>query len=613
MSSKTKRHVLGLGILAAAALGAAGSWQILRARPATTARASSAEPAPRAAKPAAQRRQWKVGSSYVYAIDSARAMSIGKGDKPGRELGWTAAGRLSITVVEATPTSVRLRAELESPRHGETDGAIDDASLARAFYVDALPDGRLESFWFAKGISAEARGVLTGLVSSLQLVVPSPADAWKTIEHDTSGEYEASYRKSGSTVRKSKTRYLRAARAGGFAPIGARQSYDVRASSDFTLDPSGWPSASVEEEALTVTAESIRIVSRVRTEARLVEVTQVSGLAELVASEQGSLEPASAVAERARAASKQSADRSLLAGATLETIVGDLRAQDPKVKNRAMARASALFRLEPRQIARAVDSIVRGDLDDGSKQRLVGALGAARSKRGDDALATILGAGDAGPAARSNAAALLGASEDPTAEGERALRSAMSSDDPLVASAATLAEGSLVKRMNESGEGDPNDALDALIQKLSAATTDDERTLCLQALGNSGAPRALAAIEPYLTYAVVDVRAVAVDALRFMGGAGVDAALRAALRDPDVTVRRAAAGTLRYRAITPILDTVEEVLEHDDNLGVRLTIVAAMGVRKLDDPAVMEALAWAVENDPAAEVRAAAKSALGPT
>jgi HEAT repeat protein len=102
--------------------------------------------------------------------------------------------------------------------------------------------------------------------------------------------------------------------------------------------------------------------------------------------------------------------------------------------------------------------------------------------------------------------------------------------------------------MSLAGSGDASTALDALIAALEAATTDDQRRTCLQALGNAGDTRALAPIEQYLGNGNVSVRAAAVFALRFMTGDSVSGDLESALSDPDATVRRAAAAAQGFRS-----------------------------------------------------------------
>ena len=342
----------------------------------------------------------------------------------------------------------------------------------------------------------------------------------------------------------------------------------------------------------------------------LARVEQVSGLAALAAAD-GSL-VADAPDAAAFADLQRRQDEGRVAGASFRTILGELRSEDMHVQNNAIGRAAALFRLHPEDAEKAAKTVLKGDMDEEAKQRLLGALGSAETKEGQAALASVLAAPSAPAETRASAAAVLGMSEEPTQESEDAIIAAMASPDADVANTATLGTGNLIKRMNTGG-GDVSSAVEALLAKLSAATTDDERYICLQGLGNTGDPQALGAIEKYLSYEVRMIREAAIFALRFIVDESVDRDLTAALKDEDAILRRAAVSTLQFRAITPLLGTVGGLLHTDPDETLRLGIVAAMQVRRKEEPSLVDLLQWAALHDPAEEVQNAAKRALEET
>jgi hypothetical protein len=573
-------------------------------RPSTGGRA-----APGFGRMALPERQWIPGTTYVYEIESARTVAMQTDEGAGAPKALALSGRLSISVVGPAEDGHLLRLALDELHADRASAALagDPARLAGAFYAVAEPSGKWRSFSFPRGTGSAARGTLKGLASALQLVVPDPAaDAWRTLEQDASGEYEAAYRTEGGGLHKAKERFVRARRARGLAPIEDPSAFAVASSIELQLDASGWPRSVSEDETLSVKAGPMKVEAKTRTRARLASIEPSPELARIAAAEQGALEPEPEIDAEGFAATRRRADEDLLDGAGYGALLADLTAADTKVRNRAMARLASLFRLHPQEAARAVASVLRGETAGETTKRVLGALGSAGTKEAQQALAQVLDAAAAASATRRSAASSLGLTKQPTEDSKRALAKAAGSSDAGLAGAATLGLGNLVKRMNEQGSGDPSDAIAMLIERLAAATDDAERLLCLDALGNAGDPRALSAIAPYLAHADVKLRATAVEALRFM--AGTDGQIAAALQDGAAAVRRAAAGALAYRAITPMLQLVTLLVQHDPDAGTRLELVSALKLRVRQEPGLASLLAWAAANDPSADVRSAAQS-----
>ncbi len=636
MNTKTKGLILGGGAIALGALGLAMlRWVSVDASAGEVPRAAAASRAAggRTGAPALSGRQFRPGTTYVYEIENARALTMHGDNGPGQPRTLALAGRLAISVVGETEGGYLLRFALGEIRQGggaaaavpgaagaavpgAAGAAVPGAAgaalpgaaggLASAFYAVIEPTGKLASFSFARGLEGAERATLKGLASALQLVVPEPGAAeWRTIEQDGSGEYEAAYRAVGGAIHKAKERFVRARGPRGLAPIKDASAYAIASAIELGLHASGWPASVSEDEALTVKAGSMKIEAKSRTTAQLVAIEETADLARLVAAEEGALEAEPEVDVAGFAAAKRRADEGLVDGATYASLLGDFASGDLKLRNRTMARMAALFRLQPAAAAQAAASILRGGLDGQTTKRLIGSLGGAGTAEAQAALASVIGAESAPAGTRSDAAVALGLSKHPTAASKQALLEAAASRAPGLASTAALGLGNLTRRMNEEA-GDTSDAIAELTRRLAGAADDAERILYLDALGNSGDPRALPAIEPYLAHADVKVRAVAVEALRFMAGA--DARIAAGLQDVAAAVRRAAAGALSYRSITPMLALVTLVMKQDPDVGTRLALVGAMQLRKRQEPDLVELLAWAAANDPAAEVQSAAKS-----
>lgn len=596
---------------------AASGWTLAHPRapgviPASSRGVASASAATVPQAPADPRalpaRRWRAGDSFVYKVDAARVIKLGA--PLDREIDIKLAGTLAITVVGAEAGSLQLRADLRAARYEQKPGADHDpkAELASPFYFTASRAGALGSFHFPRRMSAEARGILKGLAASLQLVSsPRPQTTWQTVEQDVSGEYEAAYTRGEAGVHKVKTRYLRGRGAKGLVPRNDGE-YAVQSSNELVVDDSGWPRSAAEDETLNIELGGSKVRAVNKATAKLITIER---RLDLIGAMNDAEVESEAVSEAAAfAGSRVQADRGLVGGRTFQVIAADFTSPDADARSHARARLSALMRLDPSAVGATEDAILHGGFDPLTKSRMAAALGSAGTPESQTALMAILETRGASVPARVDASAVLGLEEEPSPEAQASLRKAMGSSDKEVATTATLALGNTVRTVNAAA-GDSSDAVATLIALLQSAADDSQRILCLQALGNTGDARALAAIGPYLTSADTTLRAVATGALKFMVGATADAAIMAAFGDKEIEVRRAAVGTVAFRPIAAVLAALDHLLRTDPEEAIRLAIVNALNVRLHDDPSIADALGWAAANDASEKVRKLAKQVLG--
>jgi hypothetical protein len=117
-------------------------------------------------------------------------------------------------------------------------------------------------------------------------------------------------------------------------------------------------------------------------------------------------------------------------------------------------------------------------------------------------------------------------------------------------------------------------------------------------------------MEPYLTSPDTTLRATATAALKFMVGSAADAAVTRAFGDREIEVRRAAVHTVPFRAVTPVLPALGNLLRAEPEEAIRLAIVNALNMRMREEPAARELITWAAESDPAEKVRKLAQQVL---
>lgn len=556
-------------------------------------------------------RQWKTGDSFVYAVDTVRGATVGGASQDAQKVLSRLAGTLALTVTGQDASGVQIRAELRLPRFEVTPKQEEDSSagLVKPFYFSALRTGEMTAFYFAKDAPTEARILLKGLTTALQLVAPPASGAtWRVTEQDVSGEYEAAYRVSGGGVHKAKEKYLRSRGQTGLIALPADSTYAVKSAIDFEVDRTGWPRTVVEDESLDVTVDGTHVVATSKTTARLVSIEAGSDLGR--ARNEADFDSDVLGHAASTALLKRQADKGLVDGKTFPGLQAELVSPDVHVRNRTQARMSALFRLDPAAAREAEEAILRGAIDENAKKRLLGALGGAGTPEAQRSLASILDGAEVPRSMRVSAAVSLGVSKNPTEEAEQAISKAMDSPDKDVASTAALASGSQAHTMTIEQSGDPKDAVETLIARLTSAATDGERALYLRALGNSGDLRALPAIQPYLSHPDTTLRGVAAWSLRFMLGGEVDALVVAAMADKEVTVRIAAVETVTFRPVAGVLARLDELLRGDPETSVRMAVLNAMHTKRNEAPTIEASLTWAAENDPSSEVRVLAKQLL---
>lgn len=570
--------------------------------PVAAATAATAAPARAASLPP---RRWTVGESFVYEITASRAVSAGAGQAFNAAL----TARFAVTVAARDDKGLTLRAELRDPRFASAaagDRAVT-AALVAPFYARALPSGEILSFAFAKGTPAEAAGLLEDLLAGLEVVSPgAPLPLWRVKERDATGEYEAVYARTAGGVHKSKEAYLRARGAGGFTALPG--VYTVTSSIDITLDASGWPRAVAGDESLDIDVLTSRFTSKGQTRARLLTVEMRPDLAgepdrSALSSDE---ESAAAGFEGAR----RDAEENLIAGRSFKDIAATFHAPEVQKRNDAMVAMGALFRHDPRAAAEAREAVLHGGLDGEQVARTTAALGAAGTPEAQRALGEIIQSPDADSEKALHAVVALGATDHPLPENDEVLRKAMASGVDDVASAAALAAGSTIRTHNTEGSADTGEAVAGLASSLAGAQSTEATRTYLLALGNSGDPRALSAIEPYLSSPDVDLRVAAVTALRHIPGDRADADILAAMADTSYLVRRAAVDTIAFRPGASLVEAAEGLLRKDPEESVRVAVLSAIYPRHEAVTSVMESIAWAADNDPARKVREAAKQFL---
>jgi hypothetical protein len=498
-----------------------------------------------------------------------------------------------LTVLGRHGTSARVQAWLTGVRvtGRGLSGSVDERALERPVLVDFAADGGLVATQVGRDLGRPTADLARALAASFQLV-GGAGDGWQTHERDATGAYTARYEWDGATGRLTKKK------AGYEPPVELVQS-----DGGGTIDEGGWPTTLASDDAVRVTlADGTVLDAEISVQHRLLRMAVKA--APPLPAELSATAPAPspsnqtwdrAEADRARMEGKRGADvlRSLAAGPA------------PAKVPALMADLQAALRLDPSLIA-SVREAVAGAASTGAAQALIAALGGVGRPPAVEALAALARAPDLDPERRQDVLAGLGLAEGDAPSARETLQELARSGDAATRSTALLALGNRARR-SESGD----QQVDELLARWRDAQTADERTLALQALGNSGNARILPAVEEGLAAVEATVRGAAVVALRFLRTPEVVDLLGQVLSgDADPWVRAQVPFAARTQPRQALLPALARGLREDRAAEVRLAILQLLGRGPLDD-GTRGLLGWSAVNDPDPNVQRAARERLG--
>lgn len=587
--------------------------------------------------------KWGTGYLRTYELSTVRTVRFSTDTAPTEELKLALSGRWDVTVVQAAAGAVLAEVQLDELK---LDLGGDTTQLARLqkglvvpFFLDMDPSGRLRGLRLRRDTEPMVRGFLKAVAASLQYTggpgqSGQSGQSWLSAEIDATGEYQARYQLSvdGTRCDKGRVRYTRIAAVQGLLPIESAGAVSGELRAAFTLARTDDESARIQ--ALTATDTLAveagpgmpRVSSESRVSLRLLGGAQQTDeiVGQWLSMANGpEYEPAPLGKSEEDPDSDRRSDEQLVRGARFEDLLAQLRrlptGADGQERANLLVRLSALMRLEPAAARRAQLAIAQGT-EVPTARTLLGALGGAGSAAAQEALVQVGESAALSPELRMNAVAALGLSDQPEEASAAALQRLASDPNADVRSTALLALGNTALAQRRSGQtGEAAAAVDELLSRLTAAQTEDEQLLYLQALGNTGDPRALPALQAALRVPSVEVRKAAAQALRFMpsdsGGTSPDQLLTEALRDPAVPVRLGALFAVSFRPLLVFLPALQQLVLHDGDEGVRSETVNLLG-RALGSagaqlvPGILHTLKQAAERDPAPRVRKTALDLL---
>lgn len=546
----TKRWLVGLVIVAL--LGSAWALSALLRRGPTSA------VAPASAEDARDAQPDRSASNADQELDSGRAQAY--------ELSF----RQELAAGGSVPTVVRVNAVLAvAPRDStgrdrvklgpvsvEGNGAPAASELAIVFARVRDSSGHLEAIEVPHGTPTEARSYLRAIAGALEYTL-EPGASWQATELDVGGSFTTSYRRLDSGQIE---RYRRQFVANSAHP-GLAVSMRLEGRTLLSFGASEvLETLETDERAELSAGDSWRMRARL-----VVSLKRKGDISARWAGGAAALERESIDARSSANGKVGDDDRARLHGRSLADLRAELESVDelPESMERTRERArlvqdhAALARTSADAMRAMTERLMQPTTPASERSLLAGSLAGAGTPEASHALGGVLRHAPLADA-RLHAAVALNVSPAHDAETLGVLQAGAKDADPDVASAARLALGNALRTVHGAGASSPSSA-DALAEAYASATSIEERTDALSAIGNSGDASLLPLVEHALADPNPQIRETATFALRFMSAAA-DPLLGDQLLSPFPEVRTAAVRALELRSIGAVRPSIERAL-----------------------------------------------------
>jgi len=551
-----------------------------------------------------------------YAMDVAYTMRTEEPNtEPSQlELAYTGTLRATPLPSAATDTIWAYAMELTSFTGVELTEKIK-AQFRRPFAIRFASNGQVAKIGYSPNMDSLVQNTVRMLAGALQLVRPEkstkPASLWSTFENDMLGRYLAEYKQpDGLHVSKSKKSYQAFTFLGssnaqnlakgnhGTGHVTYEFAQDARLKSVECRDE---VSVQMGAGTMTVQASLGLHLSAANADAVALDPEQLAWL------DIGKAPAGRGLADNSSSEDSKPVNESAKSLVDKFANVRQLTTVDQVNTANLLARKVAQ---DPASIPTVVSMLRHLKPGEGTGMVISGLLG-AKTAAARDAVFGIAADDTFDPRVRRNAAEALGldtnANEATVAGLDKLTRSTVGSE---LHPASALALGAAIDRVVSKG-GQAEAGVDTLLGLLAQAKDPNAQRLYVDAVGNSGSPRAYDALSPYLSSDNTSLRVAAMNALRKIPGDQVDGTLATAIvSSSDTLTRNAAIADLGSRPLTPTLvNAVTQVLQ-GSNESAKLGVLNQIS-RASEVPApVITAMQNLVNAGSSAEVIKAAQNIL---
>jgi HEAT repeat protein len=548
----------------------------------------------------------------------------------------TISGEISYLPIEFAENHTILFCELKiqylhlslNDRESKSDTEWIKSDLEKPFFLIIDKQGKFLSLEVERDVSELSDSYLRALLSMFQFVLPEKGKMpnWETSEYDPTGLYVANYKTIKSAVKntisfsKHKVKYL-------------KEEIDE---DETTLSPTVIPKG---ETIFVLDLKKGNIISLKGEEDGTIHIggkkvgdfkngvilelekekvfgkKGISEIANLYHSRSSQREKFSLYKPPSREESERVIYRKILGEATLESLLEELKVREEKGGDiiPVYLKLKALIYLKP-EICDELKGILNSeDLSISSKKVIVDALASVGNTEAQRLILSLLRSHQNDTTLLIPLLYSLFDIKKPIPETIETLREfAFNCSKMELNAPARLILGVMANRLKDSSPDTSAEIVDELSKHLLSASSEEEISQLLLALGNAGSERALPLLIDFSRHQSGEIRSCALRAMRFIKSEKAEEVLlKALISDKEESVRRESAIALSYRKTTPrSFEVQRRVLLECEDVSLRLQLLSNLWESRDIFPSVKGLVERLAKWDRQEEIREAARRLL---
>jgi len=515
------------------------------------------------------------------------------------------------------------------------------ANLARGIVVERSPDGKALAVYMNPATDKVSSDFALSLFGETEFLLPAGGgtSTWQSHEEDPTGAYSARYQILGSAspadrsgqnpartvaIRKTRLQYLLEPSESSLPgqtpmrkqaiPSGSLEAHFDPESGDLTsLSGTGTQDTIIEEKKVAHSVTTVglsRIAEKAAAQEELTELRHVAGFLEDAGSR------LSLYTKPSPQEMQQSIQRTQLGEETLESLLQQLDAVEASKtssdQTELYLKFKALVYLHPESCGRLGGLLANASAQGPTFAILTRALGSIGNAQAQAALVAAINARPGDLVAVSNLIPTLAETPDPSVAAEAVIRQLSTGPaDDSISATALLALGSMAHGLAKKSPARSSKIVHDLLRQTTVNQPEGHTHDLIEALGNTQSAVAIAALTAFTKNPAPQLRAAALDALRFMRSPGVDGLLLKGLGDADGTPRLEAAYALSYRKMTAeSFAAQKKALLADDNEKTRAVLLSNIWKSQQQFPEARVLVKSSADHDPSEYVSKLAKGML---